>query len=436
MCEALERVERGELKRLIVEMPPRHGKSEVVSVNFPPFAMGKNRNRNIMEASYAAGLSEDFGRQVRNIMSSTEYGVLFPNTKLSQDSTSKGSWSTNGRGNYNAMGVGGTATGKGADFLIIDDPIKNREEADSETVSEAIWSWYKSTARTRLSPEGAIIIVMTRWKDDDLVGRVLAQDPTGWEVISYPAIAEEDEKFRKEGEALWANHFTKENLLQTKADIGSYEFSALYQQDPVSRDDAEFKPHWFKQIEMEEVMRKQTSCYITIDSALSKKKTSDYTGITINWVDTENVWYLKSYRIKISSTELLDTIFDLHRAYKPEAIGLEETVFTQAIQPFLTIEMAKRNIFPNVIDLKHGGSAKDTRIRGLIPRYERGHIFHIADMCLDLESELLRFPSSKHDDTMDSAAYQAHIAKAPYFSEPEPPQEEERSLYPQVMGGK
>lgn len=433
MCDALERVERGELKRLIVEMPPRHGKSEIVSVNFPPFLMGKNRDRNIMEASYAAGLSEDFGRQVRNIMSSKEYEVLFPNTKLSNDSQSKASWSTNGRGNYNAMGVGGTATGKGADVLIIDDPVKNREEADSETVSEGIWTWYKAVARTRLSPNGAIIIVMTRWKDDDLVGRVLAQDDGNkWEVISYPAIAEEDEEYRKEGEALWANHFTLENLLETKADIGTFEFSALYQQDPVSREDAEFKPEWFKKITMEEVLRKQTLCFISIDSALSKKKKSDYTGITINWVDPDNVWYFKSYRTKVNSTGLLDLIFDLHRAYKPEAIGLEETVFTQAIQPFLTIEMAKRNIFPNVVDLKHGGAAKDTRIRGLIPRYERGHIFHIEDMCMDLEGELLRFPSSKHDDTMDSAAYQIHIAKAPYKTEDYVPEEEEKPLYPHI----
>lgn len=219
IANALERVEAGELKRLIITVAPRHGKSELVSVNFPAWCMGRNKDRSIIAASYGADLATDFGRKVRNIMDTREYRDLF-DTRLAEDAKAKGAWSTNGRGEYNAVGVGGAITGKGGAIIIVDDPVKNREEADSEIVSEKIWDWYKGTLRTRLTPDGAIIIVMTRWRDNDLVGRILAeQEVMGgekWEVIKLPAIAEEDEEYRKEGEALWANHYTLENLLQTK----------------------------------------------------------------------------------------------------------------------------------------------------------------------------------------------------------------------------
>jgi hypothetical protein len=419
LADALERVENGTLKRLIVNMPPRHGKSELVSVNFPAWCMGINKDRSIIAASYGADLATDFGRKVRNIMEDPEYKLLF-NTRLAEDAKAKGSWSTQGRGEYNAVGVGGAITGKGGSIAIIDDPVKNREEADSEVVSEKIWDWYRSTLRTRLTPDGAIVIVMTRWRDNDLVGRILEEQRISsgekWEVITLPAIAEEDDEHRKKGEALWSDHYTLENLEQVRNDIGNYEFASQYQQNPVNRETQVFKPELFRYIDMDEVKQKVTNCYITIDSALSKKKNSDSTGVTINWVDNENVWYLKAYAVKVDPTQLIQLIFDLHQAYKPEAIGLEETVMTQAIDPFLTVEMAKKNIFPNVVPLKHGGVNKETRIRGLLPRYDRGHIYHIKGLCGDLERELLRFPSSAHDDVMDSLAYQVFLAEAPNTS--------------------
>lgn len=419
LADALERVENGTLKRLIVNMPPRHGKSELVSVNFPAWCMGKNKDRSIMAASYGATLAQDFGRKVRNIMDDPEYKNLF-DTRLAEDSQSKGAWATNGRGEYNAVGVGGSLTGKGASILIIDDPVKNREEADSEVTSESIWDWYRSTARTRLTPDGAVVIVMTRWRDNDLVGRILEEAKLSsgeeWEIITLPAIAEVDDEYRKADEALWADHFTLENLSQVRNDIGNYEFASQYQQNPVNRETQVFKPELFRYIDLETVKGMITNCYVTIDSALSKKKNSDSTGITINWVNDENVWHIKAYRVKVDPTELIQLIFDLHRIYKPEAIGLEETTMTQAIEPFLNVEMAKKNIFPNVVPLKHGGTAKETRIRGLLPRYDRGHIYHITGLCSDLEKELVRFPSSAHDDVMDSMAYQVFLAQAPNTS--------------------
>lgn len=419
LADALERVENGNLKRLIVNMPPRHGKSELVSVNFPAWCMGRNKDRSVMAASYGAGLAQDFGRKVRNIMDEPEYKTLFT-TRLAEDSQSKGSWATNGRAEYNAVGVGGSLTGKGASILIIDDPVKNREEADSEVVSESTWDWYRSTARTRLTPDGAVVIVMTRWKDDDLVGRILEEAKLNsgeeWEIINLPAIAEKDDEYRKDGEALWGDHFTLENLKAVQSDIGNYEFASQYQQNPVNRETQVFKPEMFNYISMEEVKSKITNCYITIDSALSRSKNSDSTGVCINWVDGNNVWYLKSYAVRVDPTQLIQLIFDLQSVYKPVAIGLEETTMTQAIAPFLNVEMGKKNIFPNVVPLKHGGVNKEVRIRGLLPRYERSHIYHITGLCNDLEKELVRFPSSAHDDVMDATAYQVQLAEAPNTS--------------------
>lgn len=413
LADKLEKVENGEIKRLMVFMPPRHGKSELASVNFPAWVMGRDKNKSIMACSYNASLAVGFGRKVRNIVDTVEYQSLF-NTRLAEDSQAKGSWSTNGRGEYNALGVGGSATGKGADILLIDDPVKNREEADSEVVNEATWDWYKSTARTRLSPNGAIIVIMTRWKDNDLAGRILEEGDDKWDIIQLPAIAEDDEEFRKEGEALWGDHFTLENLEQTKVDIGDYEFASQYQQNPINKETQVFTEDMFNHIEMDEVRKMLTTCYITIDTQGKQKasKKSDYTGITVNWVDSDNKWYLKSWHVKIKEDGLFDLIFDLHSAYKPQAIGIEKTMFTDALEPFLIVEMGKRNIFPNVVPLTHGGTNKETRIRWLLPRYRRGYIYHITGMCKDLEGELLRFPASKYDDTMDSAAYQVQIAEA------------------------
>ncbi len=419
LADALERVENGSLKRLIVNMPPRNGKSELVSVNFPAWCMGLDKDRSIIAASYGAELATDFGRKVRNIMDSPEYKVLF-DTRLAEDAKAKGSWATQGRGEYNAVGVGGAITGKGGAIVIIDDPVKNREEADSEVNSEKVWDWYRSTLRTRLTPDGAVVLVMTRWKDDDLAGRIIEEAELNsgeqWEVITLPAIAEEDDEYRKEGEALWADHFTLENLAQTKIDVGAYEFASLYQQNPVNRETQLFKDDLFIPIDMDEVKKKITNCYITIDSALSKKKNSDSTGVCINWVDGENVWHFKAYKVKVDPMELKDLIFDLHKVYRPQAIGLEETMMTQSIDPFLTVEMARRNVHPNVVPLKHGGTNKEVRIKGLYPRYERGHIRHIKGECRDLENELVRFPSSRHDDVMDATAYQIQLAEAPNTS--------------------
>lgn len=397
----------------MVFMPPRHGKSEIVSVQFPAWAIGKDNDRQIIEASYSGDLATDFGRQTRDLIGNKEFSNIFSDVSLSEDSQAKGKWNTNGRGAYNAVGVGGATTGKGADILIIDDPIKNRQDADSEVIRETAHSWYRSTARTRLSPTGAIILVMTRWHDDDLAGRILkSENADKWEVIRLPAIATQDEEFRKEGEALWGNHFTLDNLNETKSDLGGYEWSALYQQNPVDEESQEIKKEWFRYRKLEEIPETNRK-FATIDTALSKHAKSDSTGVTRNYVDVDNNWNIISTRYRINSKSLVDLIFQLH-GEGFEQIGIEEGAYIEAVKPFMDEEMSKRNKFPNVITLKHGGVMKETRIRGLVPRYETKKIFHIVGRCTDLEEEALRFPKAVHDDCLDSLAYQLHIAEPPH----------------------
>lgn len=366
-----------------------------------------------MQASYSADLAVEFGRQARNLVDSIEYKKVF-STTLSEDSKSKSQWTTNGNGKYNAMGVGGAATGKGADVLIIDDPIKNRKEADSFLVRENIFKWYQSTARTRLSPNGAVILVVTRWHDDDLAGRLLeGENRADWEVISFPAIATEDEKFRRKGEALWETQYNLENLLKTKGDIGVYEWSSLYQQDPLNQESQEFKKDMFKYKTKDEVAQKQTTCWITIDPAVKEKDSADFTGTVINRVDIDNNWYIKSTKKRINSAKLVDHIFNLWTNERPQAIGIEETTYYDAIYPFLKMEMIRKNVFPVIYGLKHHGVNKELRIRGLLPRYEAGKIYHVQGECDMLEEEMVRFPKGKNDDQIDALAYQDQIVQAP-----------------------
>lgn len=420
LIEKLEAVERGDIKRLIVEMPPRHGKSEIVSVQFPSWFIGKNPDKSIITASYASELAIDFGGQTRNLINTPEFKNVFNEIKLAQDSQAKNNWRIEGhRGRYVATGVGGAITGKGADVLVIDDPIKNREEADSEVIREKVWKWYTSTARTRLAPNGSIVIVHTRWHDDDLIGRILASENAGlWEVINFPAIAIEDEPNRKKGEPLWPEQYTLEALEEIKSDIGLYEWSSLYQQSPVSEENQEFRKDWFKYRTHEDVSKMLTRKFATIDTAISKTSSADYTGVTRNYVDLQNNWNLKTRRYRINPKELIDLIFNLHDEGM-EQIGIEEGIYCDVVEPFIKDEMHKRGKYPYLITLKHNQVQKETRIRALVPRYETGQVYHIQGECDELEEELLRFPSSAYDDCMDSVAYQLQIAAAPVVEEGE-----------------
>ncbi len=420
LAEKLEAVEKGEIKRLIVNMPPRHGKSTLSSIYFPVWYLGRHPDKEVVIASYSQDLAVKFGRAARNIVRQNEYKNLFKIT-LAEDSRSVGNWHTEKGGSYIAVGVGGALTGKGADLLIIDDPIKGRQEAKSDLVRETLWDWYISTAYTRLSPNGVIVICQTRWTDDDLVGRLLDKKDESadkWEMVNFKAVAEEDEAFRKEGEALWPTRWSREALNRIRATEGPYDWSALYQQDPIPNELQVFKDNWFKHRSWNEVRNMGTRNFLTIDTAISEKAMGDYTGWVENYVDQEGNWNIRAKRFRVSPGFLINMLFDSFREHQWEKIGIEKTIYLQAIKQFLDDEMRKRGIYLPIVELEHRQTNKEVRIQGLVPRYERGAVIHIDESCEDLEKELIRFPNATHDDLSDALAYQIQIAERPFPTDP------------------
>jgi len=412
IIEKLEAVERGEIKRLMIFMPPRSGKSEIGSIQFPSWFIGKHPEKELIAASYSADLATDFGRKVRNLVNSNIFQNVFTGVTLAEDSKSAGRWNTNKGGSYIAAGIGGAITGRGADVLFIDDPHKNREEAESEVMRERIKEWYVSTAYTRLAPGGSIVIMMTRWHEDDLAGWLLSEQALGgekWEVISFPAIAIEDEKFRKLGSALWPERYDLEALNNIKKVLGTREWLCLYQQSPCDDINAEFKQLWFKKISRKEAEHKRDERYLTIDTAISEKDSADFTGWVENYVDAKNHWHISAKRLRIDTAELIRYLFDSYEINRWDRIGIEKTVLSDAIMPFLKQEEDRRGKLLPLKELSHQGKKKELRIRGLIPMYERGMIWHIENECGDLEGEMLRFPKGKHDDLIDALAYQTQL---------------------------
>lgn len=417
---AKEQLEAGKDVRIILTVPPRHGKSETATKKFPAWVLGHHPEWPIIVSSYSSELAVDFGLGTRDIMQSSSYQSVF-NTKLRADTKAKGKWMTEEGGGYTATGVGGAITGKGFKIGIIDDPFKNREEADSETIRESRWSWWKSTFYTRMEGVAAIIVIATRWHTDDIIGRLLEKqkqdEKSGlehydkWNVIEFPAIATKDEFFRKQGEALWPDKFPIEKLRTIENALGPYEFSALYQCSPITSENQEFKEQWLKKRTWHEVEALDTRKFATIDPG-GKEEENDYTGIVRNYVDKQNRWNFKAMRVHFDSKELLNYLFVLDDEGF-EKIGIEETVYLKAIEPFFKDECIKRNQFPNIVPVKHHKTQKEVRIRGLIPRYSSGQIFHIDGECDDLEKEMFVFPKGAHDDTIDSAAMQNEIAESP-----------------------
>lgn len=674
IANALMKVESGEIKRLMIFVPPRNGKSRLATEIFPTWYLGRNPNKEVITASNTEDLAKDFGRKAREIVAEPLYNSIF-NIGLKQDEKSASKWRTSSGGSYTSVGIGGTITGRGAHLLIIDDPIKNAEDAQSVLFRNKQWDWYRSVAYTRLMKNASVIIILTRWHTDDIAGRLLEQAEEGgdkWHIIKFPAIAEEDEKFRKKGEALWQSEFPLKKILEIKRVVGPYVFSctpketpilmadwtfkriedvrpgdmimgfelgsqknrshlkktivkrtftkmdtvydmemesgrtirctkdhrwftgrkegrdakgnykgrkqyapakigsklrfsiepvfkedlknpldwaylsamidgeghigkntltlcqsaegnnlkvseriiatlkklgidynesylkrekytwrdiynwqirnprdiytkllafgmcakenqiqkrlyervgkltreqdkvidiknpkeeqvyaletgtgnyiawgylssnSLYQQEPITNESQLFSDSWFKYRDACDVDALSTRNFLTIDTAVSQTNTADYTGFCDNRVDAQNFWNLSAWRERINPKDLLDKLFFLHQNNRYEKIGIEKTMYTQVIQPFLDEEMRKRNQFLPIVELQHGGVRKEERIKWLIARYSSGSIYHIRGKTQDLEEELVTFPKSKFDDVSDAVAYQTQIAQSSF----------------------
>lgn len=250
IANALHGVATGRIKRLVITMPPRHGKTELASIRFAPWLLIRRPRASIIAATYAQDYADELGRKARAVMSGSAYRCLFPHSALTADNRAVSRWQTVSGGSYYAVGVGGPLTGRGADVLLVDDPHKNREEAESKVMRDRVWDWFRSTAYTRLEKDGAVVIIMTRWHEDDLVGRLQGSGEP-WEVLTLPAIAETDEPERHAGDALWPNKYSAAALRQIHATIGDREWEALYQQHPTPAAGALFKPDMITTIDAE-----------------------------------------------------------------------------------------------------------------------------------------------------------------------------------------
>lgn len=409
IARELERIEAfgdRDYKVLLVFVPPRHGKSELCTVGFPAWYLGRNPDKEIITISYSGELAQDFGSKTRDIVSSE----LFPftNVSLREDAQAKAKWQTNKGGSYTSVGVGGAITGRGANVLLFDDPIKNREEAESEVYREKVWNFFTSTAFTRLEPKGVVVVILTRWHIDDLAGRILKHPELSrrCKVIHFPAIATRDEVHRKQGEALWPQRHSLDDLFEKKSTLGPYDWEALYQGSPVLTERQEFKPEWFRRIGEDAVSMLNCQRVLTIDTAISKASSADYTGFCDNRIDSQNFWYLKAWRMRLGAEELVDAIFALQVRNRYDKIGIEKTVYLDGLKPYLDEEQRKRNMFLPIVELRHNQTQKETRIRGLIPRYATHSIFHIEGETAALEEEMFQFPQAIHDDVLDATAYQ------------------------------
>lgn len=420
--DVYERVLKGESPRVMIFMPPRHGKSEEATKKFPAWVLGKSPDFPIIVSTYSQDLSTKFGQGTRDLMNSNNYQAVFK-TRLREDTKAKASWMTKEGGGYESVGVGGAITGKGFKLGIIDDPIKNDEEAESEVVRDSVGAWYSTTFYTRQEGNAAIVVIQTRWHDDDLSGRLIREqidtEKEGssnydkWEIINFPAIAVADEEYRKEGEALWPAKFPIESLQKTKKVLGPYKWSALYQQNPVDAEAQEFKKHWFKYRKLEELAGMTTRNFLTIDPASAMRGNSDNIGAVLNMVDRENKWNFLSWKLRMNAPELINFMFKIKADYGFEKAGIEEGVYQQVIKPYLDKEMRLRNVFFEVVELKHAQQQKVLRIRGLVPYYSSGTIYHVEGFAGDIEDELIIFPKGAHDDVADAGAYQTQIVE-PY----------------------
>lgn len=415
IAKELERVEAfgdRDYKVLLVFVPPRHGKSELCSIGFPAWYLGRNPDKEIITVSYSAELAQDFGSKTRGIVGSEVYPYIFPVT-LKEDAQAKAKWRTNKGGSYTSVGVGGAVTGRGANILLFDDPIKNREEAESEVYRDKVWQFFTSTAFTRLEPGGVVVVILTRWHTDDLAGRILANKELSkrCKIIHFPAVATQNEIHRKENEPLWKERFNLNALEEIKNTIGPYDWNALYQGSPIISEKQEFKPDWIRKIKEEQVGLMNCRRFLTVDTAMSRKTQADYTGFCDNSVNQENFWHLRAWRLRLGAEELVDSLFSLHESNRYERIGIERTAYLDGLKPYLDAEQRRRGKFLPIVELHHKETAKEIRIRGLIPRYASRSVFHVEGQCTALEEEMLQFPFGTHDDVLDAAAYQMQVAE-------------------------
>lgn len=415
----LQDVVDGNSPRLMITMPPRHGKSELASRRFPAYALGRYPDMGIICASYSADLATRMNRDVQRVIDDPAYRAIFPGTTIAgKAQTQQGSWLRNAdyfeivgrKGSFRSAGVGGGLTGFGSSIAIIDDALRNRQDADSPTVRQTVWDWYTSTLYTRLAPGGGIIVINTRWHEDDLSGRLLEAQAKGegdeWRVINFPAIAEQDEEHRKKGEALHPERYPLEALERIKAAIGTRDWEALYQQHPVPDGGAIFKDEWLQRVWLpKDLPAKFDAVIMSWDLAFKSTDASDFVVGQLVGRYGADYYILDQLRGRWSFTE---------SAAKVKELAERVRVRFPRTAPRILIEDKANG--PAVIDaLKHEVSgivpvepdgSKEARAHAVTALFEAGNVLlpdrSLAPWVDEYRLELTRFPSGAHDDQVDA----------------------------------
>lgn len=406
LCNHLEAVERKEILRLMIFMPPRHGKSEVVSKKFPAWYLGRHPSSEVILTSYAADLAYDFSRICRTTLE--DQGERLWNVKIDPRNRGVEKWGLLGtRGGLTAAGVGGPITGRGADIAIIDDPFKNWQEAASETIRENVWNWYRSTLRTRLMPRGAVILVMTRWHEDDLAGRLLKEmrsegdDNEEWYILNLAAEADENDQIgRKNGEWLWPTWFSEQEYRQLRKSLGSYLWSAMYQQKPSPPEGHILKREWWKYYKALPDISSFNEIILSWDMAFKDGKENDFVVGQVWGRVGANKYLLAQVRDRMdyptTKQAVRNMIYAWPRAY---AKYVEEKANGAAIIQELTSE------FSGLIPVKPTDS-KEARAAAVSPQLEAGNVWipdpSIAPWISDFVEECAAFPTGSHDDQVDA----------------------------------
>ena len=405
MADAFERVASGELKRLIINMPPRHTKSEFASYLLPSWFLGKFPEKKIIQTAHTAELAVGFGRKVRNLVSSEQFATVF-DTKLSSDSKAAGRWNTHMGGDYFAIGVGGAVTGKGADLLIIDDPHSEQEaKQGNPAVFDGVYEWYTSGPRQRLQPGGAIIIVMTRWSKRDLTGQILKNSEkegvNEWEVIEFPAIL-------PSGTPLWPGFWKREELEALKAELPVGKWEAQYQQNPTGNEGAIIKRDQWRIWENDE----PPICEYLIqswDTAFEKNSRADYSACTTWGVfqhpDQQgnyktNIIVLDAFKSRMEFPELKAKALELYKEYTPDTLIIEK----KAAGAPLIYELRQMGI-PLAEYTPSKGNDKIARVNAISDMFASGVVWCPQTRWADeLMEELAAFPNGDNDDLVDSTS--------------------------------
>lgn len=422
LVDTLEKVERGEILRLIVQMPPRHGKSTLISQLFPAWYLGRHPDREVVVASYAQRIASGWGRKVRNLVDGELFQKVFPTVHMADDSKSnslfhvKDKLSPAADGSLYVVGMGGALTSRGAHVLVIDDPTKDAQEADSEAIKERNQDWFREVAYSRLAPTvGAIIILMTRWRTDDMAGWVQQEFPEqNWHVLSMPCVAEKDEEWelpggkyvrRTPGDPLWPNRWSPQEINNFKLVGGARGWNAQYQQRPLPAEGNLCKATWFRRypnnpVFISDVLKSAKRIVQSWDTAQKEKEVND-PSVCTTWAETESGYYLLDLFVgRLVYPDLKRAFLSQAAKWVPHAILIED----KASGTSLIQDLRAETRLP-ILKIEPDGN-KLIRWQRVTPSIEAGQVYlpDKADWLLDFETELTSFPLASHDDQVDSTS--------------------------------